>query len=115
MRYIGRSMVAAAAVFCLAGCNPEDANNLKTDTQKLGRDIVPIVSSATLATKVNTHLTLHKGVDMSGLHIETRDKTVTVSGHVRDQHMRQVVIGVVKETTGVDNVVDKLTVEKPAR
>ena len=76
--------LAIATITCLAGCNPEDANNLKTDTQKLGHDIVPIVSSATLATKINTHLSLHKGVDMSGLHIETRDGTATVSGHVRD-------------------------------
>jgi osmotically-inducible protein OsmY len=76
---------------------------------------VPIVSGATLATKINTHLTLHKGVDMSGLHIETRDGMATVSGHVRDAHMRHVVIEVVRETRGVDKVVDKLEVQKQGK
>jgi len=38
---------------------------------------------------VNTHLVMHKGVDMSGLNISSKDKTVTVSGHVRDAGMHK--------------------------
>jgi osmotically-inducible protein OsmY len=92
------------AMLWLAGCNSEDVHNLGNDTKKIGQDIAPMVSGAALATKVNTHLTLHKGIDMSGLHIETRDRSVTISGHVRDSHMKQVVIDTVTNTTGVDHV-----------
>jgi osmotically-inducible protein OsmY len=112
MRRMMRAAGAAALVILLAGCNPEDVNNLKSDTQKLGQDIGPMVSGATLQTKVNLHLTLHKGIDMSRLHIDTKDKTVTVSGHVRDAGMHRRVIDTVRETTGVDKVVDKLNEEK---
>ena len=55
---------------------------------------------------------MHKGIDMSGLHIEVRDSTVTLSGHVRDEGMRRKVSDAVKETTGVDKVVDQLRAER---
>lgn len=102
---------AAASIVCLAGCNSEDVNNLKSDTRKLGQDIAPMVTSATLQTKVVTALSLHKGIDMSGLHIETSDKKVTVSGHVRDAGMHKKVIDTINDTTGVEHTVDKLNVQ----
>ena len=105
-------MGSAAAAITLFGCNPEDVSNIKNDTSKLGKDIAPVVKNASLATKVNTHLTLHKGVDKSGVHIDVSDSTVTVSGHVRDSHARRVVMSVVTETTGVDRAIDKLEIEK---
>ncbi len=106
------ALYAVGTALCLAGCNSEDVNNLRSDTSKLGHDIAPIVTSATLQTKVVTHLSLHKGIDMSGLHIETSDKKVTVSGHVRDAGMRKKVIDTVKETSGVEQVEDKLNVQQ---
>ena len=96
----------------LAGCSESDVRTIKTDTQQLTKDAGPILKNSVLATKVNTHLSLHKGVDMSGLHIETKDDQVTVSGHVRDEGMKKTVLAVVKETTGVEKTVDKLRVEK---
>jgi len=112
MRYRIWALCATGAVLWLTGCNSEDVNNLKNDTRKLGQDIGPSVANTALAAKVNTHLTMHKGIDMSGLHIDTKGKTVTVSGHVRDAGMHKKVIDAVHETTGVDNVVDQLKTQK---
>ena len=103
--------LAVAGLIGLAGCNSQDVNNLGADTKRLGQDIGPAVGNAALTTKVTTHLSFHKGVDMSGLHLETSDKTVTVSGHVRDAGMRKKVIEAVRETAGVDRVVDKLNIQ----
>ncbi len=111
---IGRlwAVCAVGGMIWLAGCSSQDARNLGEDTKKLGQDIAPIAGNAALQTKVVTHLSLHKGIDMSGLHIETKDKTVMVSGHVRDAGMHKKVIDAVRETTGVDRVEDKLNVQK---
>lgn len=104
---------AALTALWLTGCNSEDAANLRHDTQKLGQDIGPAVAGAGLVAKVTTALSLHKGVDQSGLHLEANGSTITVSGHVKDEHAKQTVLNVIKETTGVDKVVsDKLRVEK---
>ncbi len=96
----------------IVGCSENDVRTIKTDTQQLTKDAGPILKNSVLATKVNTHLSLHKGIDMSGLHIETKDDQVTVSGHVRNEGMKKTVLTVVKETTGVEKTVDRLRVEK---
>ena len=97
----------------LSGCNEKDANALKEDTRKLSNDIGPILKNSSLAAKVTAHLTLHKGVDMAGIHIDSQDGIATVSGHVKDANAKKVVVSVVRETTGVDKVVDKLEIAKP--
>lgn len=112
LRTLAAALVSTLAATAVIGCNQEDVSNIKNDTSKLGHDLAPVVKNASLATKVNTHLTLHKGVDMSGLHVDVSDSTVTVSGYVRDANMHRVVVNVLRETTGVDRVVDKLRVEK---
>lgn len=96
------------SVIVLAGCNSQDASNLGKDTKQMASDAGHAFGGTALAAKVNTSLSLHKGIDMSGLHIEAQDSTVTVGGHVRDKHEHQVVISTVKDTTGVDHVIDKL-------
>lgn len=96
----------------LVGCSDSDVKTIKADTQQLTKDAGPILKNSVLATKVNTHLSLHKGIDMSGLHIETRDNQVTVGGHVRNESMRKTVLAVVRETTGVEKTIDNLRIEK---
>lgn len=108
----GLAVFALAGLVWLAGCSAQDAHNIGEDTKKLGQDIGPAVGGAALNTKVSAHLVMHKGVDMSGLHIESSGTTVTVSGHVRDAGMHKKVIEALKETTGVDKVVDKLNLQK---
>ncbi len=106
------AVVVLSAMVWLTGCSSQDAQNIGEDTRKLGKDIAPAVGGAALTAKVSTHLAMHKGIDMSGLHIESSGKTVSMSGHVRDAGMRRKVIDAVRETTGVDTVVDKLNIQK---
>ena len=106
------AVFALAGMVWLAGCSAQDAHNIGEDTKKLGQDIAPVIGGAALHAKVSAHLAMHKGIDMSGLHLESSDKTVTVSGHVRDAGMHKKVIQAIQETTGVDKVVDKLNVQK---
>jgi osmotically-inducible protein OsmY len=106
------AVCVAGAAMWLAGCNSDDVKNVQSDTAKLGNDMKPIVTGAGLDAKVWTQLSMRKGIDMSGLHITASDKTVTVSGHVRDSGMHKKVIEAINDTSGVEQVVDKLNVQK---
>ena len=91
----------------LAGCNPQDAKNLGQDTATLAKDTTQALGSATLASKVNTVLALRKGVDMSGLHIDAQDGTVTIGGHVRNSEEKKRILDTVDGIRGVDKIVSK--------
>lgn len=104
------AVVGLVGLVCLAGCNSQDTANLKQDTQQLGRDIAPIPANAALKTKVLAHLSLLKGVKLSNVDVQADNKIVTVSGRVSDEATHQKIIGAVKETSGVDQVVDKLQI-----
>lgn len=95
------------SVGLLAGCNSQDAKNLGHDTAAIAKDTTHALGSATLAGKVNSVLALRKGVDMSGLHIEAENGTVTISGHVRNKEEKQRVIDTVDGIRGVDKIVSK--------
>ncbi|MEA2553149.1 MAG: hyperosmotically inducible periplasmic protein [Fimbriimonadaceae bacterium] len=99
------------------GCNSTDANDLKREATQLGKTAQRAATNATVAGKVNAALALRKGVEMKGLHIEAEGGKVTISGHVRTPEEKKLVLEVVNNTRGVDQVVDKLRVEaesKPA-
>lgn len=101
---------ALALLIGLCGCNPQDAKNLSQDTAHLAKDTGQALGSATLAGKVNGVLSLRKGVDMSGLHVDAKDGVVTLSGHVRNTEERRRVVETVNEIRGVDKVIDNLHV-----
>ena len=100
-------MGALLLIGLLTGCNPQDAKNLGQDTATLAKDTTQALGSATLASKVNTVLSLRKGVDMSGLHIDAKDGTVTLSGHVRNSEEKKRVIDTVDGIRGVDTLLSK--------
>jgi osmotically-inducible protein OsmY len=103
--------LAASLLIGLSGCNPQDASNLSKDTAHLAKDTGEALGSATLAGKVNTVLSLRKGVDMSGIHIDAAsDGVVTLGGHVRNTEERQRVVETVNGIRGVDKVIDNLKV-----
>jgi osmotically-inducible protein OsmY len=95
----------------LAGCNPRDAGDLAQDARNLSRHTGQALGSATLAGKVNTVLSLRKGVDMSGLHIEAQDGVVTIGGHVRNAEERRRIVQTVNGIRGVDKVIDQMRVQ----
>lgn len=98
-------------VIPLTGCNPTDAKELASDAEQLGRTASRSAVNATLAGKVNTALSLRKGVHMEYLHIEAEKGEVKVGGHVETQKEKDLIIEIVSETRGVDKVIDELRVE----
>lgn len=95
----------------LVGCNATDSQELTQDVGKVAETATRSLANASLAVKVNTHLSLRKGVDMSGLRVESEGGTVTVSGHVHTPQEKSLVLTIARETRGVERVVDKLRVE----
>lgn len=93
------------------GCNPQDASNLKRDTSQLARTTAESLSNAGLAGKVNTVLSVWKGIDMSGFRAEVKEGEVTLVGHVRTSKERAEVLHVVNQVRGVEKVINKLTVK----
>ena len=104
--------LSALTTFTIVGCNARDAGNLGQDARRITQDTGQALGSATLAGKVNTGLSLRKGVDMSGMHIEAQDGVVTLSGHVRNAEERKRVVDTVNGIRGVDKVVNKINLAK---
>ena len=104
-------VVLPAAVLGLAGCNPQDTQNLSVDTRHIAQDTGQALGNAKLAASVNTVLALRKGVDMSGLHIDVKDGVVTAGGHVRNAAEHRRVLDTIENTRGVNRVVDHLRVQ----
>lgn len=103
--------LTAALAILMTGCNSQDASNLKGDVQDLAKHTGDAIGSASVAGKVNTVLSLRKGVDMSGLHVEAKGSTVTLGGHVRNEEEHQRILDTVNGIRGVDKLIDKLTVK----
>ncbi len=104
-------MLALLVGLLLVGCNATDSQELTQDVGKVAETATRSLANASLAVKVNTHLSLRKGVDMSGLRVESEGGTVTVSGHVHTPQEKSLVLTLARETRGVERVVDKLRVE----
>jgi osmotically-inducible protein OsmY len=110
MRILAAALLSLALPI-LAGCNAKDAQNLGRDAQSVTRHTGEALGNAKVAASVNTVLTLRKGVDMRGLHIDSQGGTVTVGGHVRNKAEKRRVLDTVNNTRGVEKVIDNLKVE----
>ncbi|RYG47438.1 BON domain-containing protein [bacterium] len=95
----------------LAGCNSRDASELSRDAGKLAKTGVRAAGNAQLAARVNATLAQRKGVDMSGLHVEAENSTVTIGGTARDKAEKTRILDTIRGIRGVDKVVDKLKVK----
>lgn len=104
-------MGGACIFLLLSGCNPQDAQHISQDTRQLAQHTGQALGSASLAGKVNMVLSLRKGVDMSGLHVEAQDSTVTLGGHVRNAEEKARVEETVQNIRGVDKVINNLRVQ----
>ncbi len=100
-------------LLCLvvAGCNPQDAGELKRDAGKFAGTAGTALGNAQLAARVNAALAQRKGVDMKGLHVESKGGVVTVGGHVRNREEKQRVVDTIEGIRGVEKVIDKLRIQ----
>ncbi len=95
----------------LIGCNAADQADLKKDASKLAESGSRSLGNAGLAAKVNTVLNLRKGVDTSTFSVESEAGTITLKGTVATQKAKNLILELVRETKGVDKLVDKLVVK----
>jgi osmotically-inducible protein OsmY len=105
MKKLGLGLIVVVASV-IAGCNSQDADNLKKDATGFAKDAGQALGGLTLAGKVNTALALRKDVDTSGLHVEAKDGVVTVSGHVKTSDEKGRIFDVINNTVGVDKVIN---------
>ena len=97
----------------LSGCNPEDARNIAQDTGKIAKDAGKAAGNAQLNDRVYATLVQRKGVDVSGLHLDTQGGVITISGHVHDANEKKIVKETVEGIRGVDKAdVSKLQTHK---
>ena len=107
--FIPAALLLAGLLF---GCNSQDASQLQQDTHQLAQDTGKAVGGVALQGKVATALSMHKGVDMSGIHIDTDSSgVVTLGGHVRNTQEKKTVVATAEGVTGVSKVVDNLRVQ----
>lgn len=104
--------VWAVSVLGLAGCNPTDAKELKRDATRIKATATRSLQNGQLALRVNAALADRKGVDMSGLHVDSEGGVITIGGHVRSEKERKTVVETINGVRGVENVVDNLRVVK---
>ncbi len=98
------------ALILLSGCNPTDQADIKRDAAKLAESSTRTLANAGLAAKVNTVLSLRKGLDTSTFSVESEAGTVTLKGTTPTMKSKQLILELVRETKGVDRIIDKLTV-----
>lgn len=96
----------------LAGCNSQDASDLKRDVGKLAETGGRAIGNAQLVARVEAALAQRKGVDISGLHVEAKNGVVTLGGHVRTAEEKRLVKETAEGIRGVDKVVNNLRIEK---
>ena len=107
-----RPLLLLPLAVLIIGCNSQDAKDLTRDVGQVAKTATRAAGNAQLVVRINAELAQKKGVDVSGLHIENEGGRVTVGGHVRSAHEKNLVINAVKEIRGVDKVVSTLRIEK---
>lgn len=95
----------------LVGCNAADQADLKKDASKLAESGTRSLGNAGLAAKVNTVLNLRKGVDTGTFSVESEAGTITLKGTIPTPKAKKLVLELVRETKGVEKIVDKLVVK----
>src|SRR5439155_21812004 len=70
-------------------------------------------SDAGITTKVKSRLETDRTVDAAKVEVTTQNKVVTLSGAVSSPESRTQAVALARQTEGVKNVVDKLTIAAP--
>lgn len=73
-------------------------------------DVVTTVSDSAITTSIKTEIGVNPHVNTFGIHIRTEDGVVTLAGRVEDQTQKQVAEDIARNTKGVVDVVNKLTI-----
>lgn len=104
--------VLGLGTLALTGCNSEDARDIKKDVGNLAESGGRALGNAQLVARINATLLQTKGVDVSGLHIESKNGVVTLGGHVRSAEEKRLVEKTTEGIRGVEKVKNDLRIEK---
>ncbi len=107
MRFAGLTLLVLVAV---AGCNPTDSKELAEDAKKLGQTAGRAANNAQLAGRVRLALSQTKDVDISRVEIFAESGVVTLKGEVKTRSERPLMVRLVREIKGVNQVINKLVV-----
>jgi len=107
MRFAGLTLLVLVAV---AGCNPTDSKELAADAKKLGQTAGRAANNAQLAGRVRLSLSQTKDVDISRVEIFAEAGVVTLKGEVKTASERPLMVRLVREIKGVNQVINKLVV-----
>ena len=70
------------------------------------------VSEAALTTKIKAKMALDDSVKARSIDVTTNGTTVTLTGAVRSQAEHDRAVALARETVGITNVVDRLTIAR---
>jgi hyperosmotically inducible periplasmic protein len=88
----------------------EVASQVGQKTAQAARVAEEAISDGSLTAKIKAKMALDDTVKALDLNIDTTDRVVTVSGRVRNKAEHERALALARETNGVKNVVDKMTI-----
>lgn len=106
--------LGTCALLCV-GCNSKDTEAISKDASTLAKHTVEAASTAQLTGRVWAVLSQWKELDVKGVHIESKDGVVTLSGHVPNAKMKKLAEDTAFSIRGVEKVVNELKVEDTSK
>ncbi|MGO2280891.1 MAG: BON domain-containing protein [Vibrio casei] len=81
-------------------------------SDKKSNDTTDMLTDTKITTVVKTRLLMDTNVSGTDVQVETKNKEVTLTGSVKTDAEHDLALSIAKNTTDVDNVIDKLEVMK---
>jgi hyperosmotically inducible periplasmic protein len=88
----------------------EAGQEISQKTAAAAKTAQEALSDGALTAKIKAKMALDDSVKALDLNVDTVDGVVTVTGHVRSRAERERALALARETDGVRNVVDRLTI-----
>ena len=124
MRKHAYSAVIAAAIGCtalgLTACQQKQSagQKMKQGAQEMGQGVKQgasetgqFLSDSAITTKVKSKLAANQGLSSFGIHVETNNGVVTLTGSVDKDSERSLATQVARDTDGVKGVNNNITVK----
>jgi hyperosmotically inducible protein len=117
------AIAAAAALLLVGGCDRQEsgksvgqkmdqsATKLADKTSEAATTVALAADDAAITAKVKTALFAEPGLKSLDINVDTKDATVTLSGNVGSNDLRERAKQIASTTAGVKGVIDNLTLK----